>query len=331
MGPLLQQTLEWGFSPDDSQYLHAYSPAIVLTGGTAGAGIDSGSAYLESSHPPGISLLDNVTHSIGLFSEDIKPEHWIELAEHIRGLKAKSVIVVHGTDTMAWTAAALSFLLGDLPICVVMTGASLPPDHPDSDWLENLSLAREATGGMPPGVWVAFRNHIHRGTRVHKQSSKEVFQSVGIAPAVIMQNGSLVLEDVDSLPRLNRKPVAKLAQSFCSIRLHPGIELDHLLDSQSLQVLAVELYPSGTASESVVETMITLKRSGVLVAACTSAPMPDCTYPSTEALLDEGIPILQDMPLHSLTVKAMWAAEQTLSLSQASAMLKSNLVGELVA
>jgi len=88
-----------------------------------------------------------VVYSVSRFSEDMSPSDWVSLAEDIRSLHAQSVIVVHGTDTMSWTAAALSFLLGDLDLKVIMTGASLPPEHPESDWLENLE---PAGGSYPP-------------------------------------------------------------------------------------------------------------------------------------------------------------------------------------
>jgi len=81
-------------------------------------------------------------------------------------------------------------------------------------------------------------------------------------------------------------------------------------------------------AETVTQQMINLHDQGILVAACIPNNLPDCAYPSTQQLLDAGIPIIQDFPLHTLAVKSMWALGQTSSMVKTVELLSSNIVGE---
>ncbi|MCI4340721.1 MAG: Glu-tRNA(Gln) amidotransferase subunit GatD, partial [Thermoplasmata archaeon] len=137
-------------------------------------------------------------------SEDIAPEDWLVLAEHVSrafGEGARGVVVAHGTDTLAFTAAALSFLLEDLPGPVVVVGAQRSPDRPSSDGFTNLTtavrIAREAETGevvvvMHDGL-SDDRFAIHRGTRVRKMhaSRRDAFESRNVPPIGIVERESL--------------------------------------------------------------------------------------------------------------------------------------------
>jgi glutamyl-tRNA(Gln) amidotransferase subunit D len=123
-------------------------------------------------------------------SEDISPEDWRTLGRHVVrafGEGAHGVVVAHGTDTLAYTAAALSFLFNSLPGPVVLVGAQRSPDRPSSDGFTNLAaavrLAREGEFGEVVVVMHAGlsddRFSVHRGTRVRKMHSsrRDAFQT----------------------------------------------------------------------------------------------------------------------------------------------------------
>ncbi|MEM5815862.1 MAG: Glu-tRNA(Gln) amidotransferase subunit GatD [Candidatus Aenigmatarchaeota archaeon] len=130
-----------------------------------------------------------------LFSEDIQPEHWRIIAKEVYS-EIKSgvdgVVIMHGTDTMHYTSSALSFMLRDLPIPVVLVGAQRSSDRPSSDARFNLlSAVMFAAYGEIAEVLVCMHGtisddycYIHRGTRVRKMhtSRRDAFQSINSNP-----------------------------------------------------------------------------------------------------------------------------------------------------
>jgi L-asparaginase len=136
-------------------------------------------------------------------SEDFTSQDWFDLAgwlgEHIKTASPNGVIILHGTDTMEWTASALSFLLAPpfaqnfLTVPIVLTGASRPAGEPDSDAGNNLAGAISAAHALSPGVYVSFSgemvgsSHVHIGTRVTKQLlTPPVFLSTDVTPVAVV-------------------------------------------------------------------------------------------------------------------------------------------------
>ena len=117
-----------------------------------------------------------------LDSSNIQPEEWRVLARAARDALNESdgVVITHGTDTLAYSAAALSFMLREPKGPVVLTGSQLPLEHPLSDAPSNLVEAVETACTAPPGVYVVFNHKIIRGTRAVKlrTTSFDAFDSV---------------------------------------------------------------------------------------------------------------------------------------------------------
>lgn len=122
-----------------------------------------------------------------LDSSNIQPEEWQILAQAVMEAAAScdGIVITHGTDTMAYTASALSFMLQGLPIPVVLTGSQLPVSHPLSDAPGNLTEAFSAAALAEPGVYVAFHHKVIYGTRAVKMRTLgfDAFDSIN-APAV---------------------------------------------------------------------------------------------------------------------------------------------------
>jgi hypothetical protein len=154
---------------------------LVATGGTVSAAARDGSIGLEPEARP--AILDSLppdaeatwSSPFRILSEDATSSHWTALARHVAELpldRLDAVLVAHGSDTLAWSAAALSYLLRGIGAPVVLTGADLPLSDPDSNGPDNFRAAAAfALSEKLPGVFVAWKNpgdaaEIHLGTRL---------------------------------------------------------------------------------------------------------------------------------------------------------------------
>ncbi len=128
-----------------------------------------------------------VNDVFSLDSSNIQPEEWQILAHAVlqAAQNCEGIVITHGTDTMAYTASALSFMLQELNIPVVLTGSQLPIKHPLSDAPSNLTEAFCAAAQAAPGVYVAFHHKLIYGTRAVKMRTLgfDAFDSIN-APAV---------------------------------------------------------------------------------------------------------------------------------------------------
>lgn len=109
-------------------------------------------------------------------SSNITPQDWLVMADKIKSVEADAVILLHGTDTLAYTAAALAYVLNDLNIPVVITGSMLAPDEFNSDAggniYEALQFAMQLAMYKRKGVYTAFGGILINGVRAHKADSK---------------------------------------------------------------------------------------------------------------------------------------------------------------
>jgi len=179
-----------------------------------------------------------------------------------------AVLILHGTDTLAYSAAAMSFQLLGLPAPVVFTGSMLPAGVPDSDAWENVSGALLALGeGLAPGVQLYFHGALMAPTRCAK------IRSFGRHPfAALQRNGGVA--KADSLPRALDYRQPKALANVGVLPLVPGIaatQLDALIDS-GIQALVLECFGSGTGPSDNPAFLASLKRAqelGVVVVAIT--------------------------------------------------------------
>ncbi|VVO27774.1 asparaginase [Pseudomonas fluorescens] len=205
-------------------------------------------------------------------SANMSPAYWQQLREAVvdavDGQGCDSVLILHGTDTLAYSAAAMSFQLLGLHARVVFTGSMLPAGVTDSDAWENLSGALVALGqGLAPGVHLYFHGELLEPTRCAK------VRSFGRHPfkRLERQGGGL---NVASLPtELNYRQNKQLAKVGV-LPLVPGIgaeQLDGVLNS-GIQGLVLECYGSGTGPSDNPEFLAALARArdnGVVVVAIT--------------------------------------------------------------
>jgi L-asparaginase len=208
-------------------------------------------------------------------SANMNQSNWLAMVEAIRaGVEqdgCDGVLVLHGTDTLAYSTAALSFLLLGLGVPVVLTGSMLPAGTPDSDAWDNLFGAMQALrAGVEPGVHLYFSGKLMLGVRASKLSTATL-DAFGILPR--LRQG----ERAPSIPatldyRRPRRPV-----NLAVLPLYPGIQASHLraLLASGVQGLVLECYGSGTGPADDADLLAALSEAherGVVLAAISQCP-----------------------------------------------------------
>jgi L-asparaginase/Glu-tRNA(Gln) amidotransferase subunit D len=174
-----------------------------------------------------------------LASENMRPADWEIIAATARELAASGlsrIVVLHGTDTMGYTAAALSFLLHDVDLTVVLTGSNLPPEHQHSDAVKNVHDALVAAVELPRGTYVAFAGDprlpglVHVGTQVRKvRTHGRSFRSVNRRPIARVDGESFTWVDRRRPDEDRRSPgpaaTSGLGTGVLHLRVHPGLDL----------------------------------------------------------------------------------------------------------
>lgn len=245
---------------------------VIYTGGTIGMVADEVSGSL---HPfnfehlaeqiPEIKKLGCRIESISfdplIDSSNMKPQVWVELAQIIEGRYKDfdGFVILHGTDTMAFTASALSFMLENLSKPVILTGSQLPMGVLRTDGKENFITALEIAASkingkaLVPEVCVYFEYQLYRGNRTHKFNAEhfEAFRSVNYP--VLARAGIEIKYDFQAIhPASDQefKIGTRLDTNIAVLRIFPGISsqtVEATLKIPGLKALIIETYGSGNA------------------------------------------------------------------------------------
>ncbi|MHA1775503.1 MAG: Glu-tRNA(Gln) amidotransferase subunit GatD [Promethearchaeota archaeon] len=229
---------------------------LIGTGGTIASRLDYTTGAVIPAFEPGelftavpeLAEISNIETEVvfQLLSENLSPQNWLELAKKIVSI-AKSeidgIIIAHGTDTLSFTAAALSFLLKNVSIPIVLVGSQRSSDRPSSDAALNLinavKVASEANLGEVVVCMLGSSAHdygfIHRGTRVRKMhsSARHTFRSIGASPLGMVRNQIITYFSPDYNPR-NKNNLSKMdfwpkiEDKVALIYSHPGMQSDVL-------------------------------------------------------------------------------------------------------
>ena len=259
-----------------------------------------------------------------IFSENITPRHWSKLARRVaRAVRegVDGVVITHGTDTLGYTAAALSFALAGVPIPVVLVGAQRSPDRPSSDAPLNLIAAVTVAGTAPfAGVYVAMhlgesddRIAFHRGTRVRKNhtSRRDAFTSVGVPPAAVW--GRSGLEQVaEGLPARGGRfnPRTRFDPRAALIKFYPSMPGGAVRAARRLgaKALVVEGTGLGHASNEVIRELASFVKGGGLVcmtSQCIGGRVDLNVYDTGRDLTRAGVLPLEDMLAETALAKVM--------------------------
>lgn len=285
-----------------------------------------------------------------IFSEDMTPRHWSAMAEavarHVRG-GVQGVVVAHGTDTMGYSAAALSFALQNLPVPVILVGAQRSGDRPSSDAALNLIGAVLAASRAPfAEVSVAMHETpsdesivLHRGTRVRKchTSRRDAFKSINAKPLARIVGDKIIMLTDEYRPRdpnreFTLKP--KFDERVALIKHYPGLnpEVIDWYVSRGYRGIVFEGTGLGHVCRELFPAIKRAVESGVVVAMtsqCIWGRVNMNVYSTGRDLLAIGVVPLSDMLAETALVKMMWCLAQTNDPEEVKKLLLTNIAGEL--
>jgi L-asparaginase len=277
-----------------------------------------------------------------LDSGDMQPEHWVELARAVHGALADEafdgVVVVHGTDTMAYGASALALMLGPLPRPVVFTGAQRPLTEVRTDARQNLVDAIFAATLAVPEVGIAFASRVLRGARSMKRDAWALasFDSPNCAPLVELGI------DVELAPHLRPAAAAlapfdpRLEPRVLAVRVFPG--LDPALVRGALRVgvkgLVLEAYGTGNLpklSGSLIPALDEARQRGVpvlVVSQCPRGFVDMGRYAGGAAAAAAGAISAGDMTVEAAIAKTMIGLARYGNGPELRAWIERDVVGE---
>lgn len=351
--PTLEERSEGAAREDRPPKAAPGTVAILTTGGTIASRIDyvTGGVHpvrdpknLESLYPGiGAGGPLEVRAVAEILSEDMTPEVWTRLAKEVveefqRGVRG--IVVAMGTDTLAYTSAALAFQLRDLPGPVVVVGAQRSIDRPSSDGVENIigavRVAREADLGEVVVVMHAGPSDaelaIHRGTRVRKMHStrRDAFRTLNGRPLGRLDAHGIRWEGPHR-PRQAGPARAELGFGDAAILVwvHPGLS-PSMAESCSGVARGVLLAGTGMGHVSTAHLPWIRRASerGVVVAMatqCLEGEVDPFVYSRGRELLQAGVAYLGDMSPETGYVKLLWA----LGRSSEGSVVREHLLREV--
>ena len=276
-----------------------------------------------------------------LDSSNIRPEEWQSIARHIFKNRDSfgGIVVSHGTDTMAYTASAVTFMLPGINLPVVFTGSQLPLEDVLSDGPDNLRTAFAMAASGIPGIFVAFDRKVMLGCRAVKVRASEfsAFESVNARYAAQVSSRGLVT-DSRGLPVIKGQPklLDNVSSNVFLLKLTPGLssEIFDVLVNMGYKGIVIEAFGLGGIN-ILNEGLSGIRRAveqGVSVVVTTQ-----CLYDSANLqvyqvgsrLLELGIIQGRDMTSEAAMTKLMWALGQGMDQAQIAKIFCTNLAGEI--
>ncbi|MDP1553410.1 MAG: Glu-tRNA(Gln) amidotransferase subunit GatD [Methanobacteriaceae archaeon] len=284
-----------------------------------------------------------------ILSENMKPEYWIKAANSIADEindGADGVVVAHGTDTMHYTAAALSFMI-ETPVPIVITGSQRSSDRPSSDAFLNLINSVSAARSDIAEVIVCMyatsddkSSYLHRGTKVRKMhtSRRETFRSINTNPLASMENGVMKILDKDKEYNLRNSSELKLHDNIepnvAFVKICPGINadiIDYHLD-KGVKGILLEGTGLGHCPDNMLPAIERANESNVpvvMTSQCLYGRVNMNIYSTGRKILNSGVIPGGDMLPETAFVKLMWALGQEDNLEEVRKIMTTNISGEM--
>lgn len=330
--------------------------SIVSTGGTIASRIDYRTGAVTSqfratdilSAIPGLASLAQfrAVQLCNILSENMTPAIWQQLARAVHDeikAGARGVLVTHGTDTMAYSAAALSFMLRT-PAPVVFVGSQRSADRPSSDNLMN-GLCAASTALHGPGEVVVVMHAstsddmcaIHRGTRVRKMhtSRRDAFETIGTDLLGTVSYPSLEVSLSGHALRRDSQELAlhdRLSEKCGIVWYYPGMDpaiLSAWQGYDGIILAGTGLGHTGTGFITRIRDIIADGTMVVMTSQCLHGRVCDRVYDTGRDLLDAGVIEGEDMLPEVALVKLMWVLANSKDREEAGRMMTQSLVGEI--
>jgi len=327
--------------------------SIIGTGGTIACYVDyrTGAVHPATNAQelafsvPEIFDICNVNARVAfqMLSENLDVNHWKILAKEVEkelNGGARSVVIPHGTDTLGYTAAALSFMLKDLSGPVVLVGAQRSSDRPSSDAAQNLIAAVTVAAKSDIGEIVVVMHGetsdtyttIHRGTKVRKfhTSRRDAFKTVNEEPLGKIENGEIKI-DGKYRKKTNGKVIAddKMEEDVGIVYSYPGLKPKDIPDKKGIVFVGTGL---GHASEKVFPRIKQLIKDGTIVvmtSQCIFGRVNMNVYSTGRDLIKAGVISGEDMLPETAYVKLMWALAHEKKREDVEKLMTTNIAGEI--
>ena len=334
---------------------------IIYTGGTIGMIENSETHSLQPfdfthliDNVPKVKKLDyeidNIQFNPPIDSSDMSPRHWVEIARHIDENydKFDGFVVLHGTDTMSYTASALSFMLENLHKPVIITGSQLPIGEVRTDGEENLITALQIAAAtdingepMVREVAILFEDYLWRGNRSTKMSADNFNAFKSNNYPSLAKIGLGIHFNEEALWRVQAKRPLNVQygmdQAVMIIDLNPGITesiLRHQLATPGVKGIVLKTYGAGNAPTEAwfTEAIKDAIDCGIVilnVTQCVNGGVHDRRYMSGNQLALTGVISGHDITSEAAITKMMYLFGLGLSTSEVRRYLKCSLCGEV--
>ena len=327
--------------------------SIIGTGGTIACYVDyrTGAVHPASSAKelafsvPEIFNICNVKTQVAfqILSENVEVHHWQKLAHEIAkelNSGAKGVVIPHGTDTLGYTCAALSFMLKNLSGPVVLVGAQRSSDRPSSDAALNLIAAATVASQTDIGEVLATMHsgisdtviQIHRGAKVRKfhTSRRDAFKTVNNRPLGTVENGIVKITEKYTKKKSGKVTVDdKMEPDVAMIYSYPGLKPNDIPEKKGILLIGTGL---GHVPKNIIPRIKELTKKGTVFAMtsqCLFGRVNMSVYSTGRDLLKAGIIPCEDILPETAYVKLMWVLGHGKKRDEIQKIMQKNIAGEI--
>ena len=336
------------------------SVLLIYTGGTIGMIENPETGALENfefnqlmEHVPELKhsncTIDSYQFNPPMDSSDMDPEVWKKLVKVIEDNynDYNGFVVLHGTDTMAYTASALSFMLENLNKPVILTGSQLPIGVLRTDGKENLMASIEIAAaldqyGRPvvPEVCIFFENHLMRGNRTVKISAENFNAFRSSNYPLLAEVGIHIKYNTAAIRNVGFKPLIthyNLDTNIAVLKMFPGINqkiVSAIFHAEGLKAVVLETFGSGNAPHAkwFTDILQDADRRGIIVVnvtQCSAGSVEMGRYETGYQLIQMGVVSGYDSTTEAAVAKLMFLLGDGNSTQQVKTLMNKSIIGEI--